>query len=170
MIQGYNCQAVVDQKAQVIVACEVSDCAADAPHVQEMMTRVHNNLNVFPKKISMDAGYFSEKNVSYLEEEGIDAYIATGRLKHNDGGVSPPARGRIPKSATAKQRMKRKLITVAGRRTYARRKVIVEPAFGQIKNRGFRQFSMRGLQAADGEWTIACMSHNLLKLYRWENN
>ena len=63
--------------------------------------------------------------------------------------------------------MRWKLRTSEGRAVYARRKVIVEPAFGQIKEaRGFRRFSLRGLRAVAGEWSLVCMTHNLLKLYR----
>ena len=50
---------------------------------------------------------------------------------------------------------------------YARRKVIVEPPFGQIKQaRGFRQFLLRGLVKVTGEWSLITLTHNLLKLYR----
>jgi hypothetical protein len=59
------------------------------------------------------------------------------------------------------------LATARGRALYARRKAIVEPAFGQIKHaRGFRQFLRRGLRAVSEEWALICTSHNLLKLYR----
>jgi hypothetical protein len=57
--------------------------------------------------------------------------------------------------------------TEKGRELYARRKVIVEPVFGQIKEaRGFRQFSLRGLEKVNGEWRLVCLTHNLLKIWR----
>jgi len=70
-------------------------------------------------------------------------------------------------AATTKDRMTRKLRTVKGRGTYAQRKEIVEPVFGQIKQgRGFRQFLLRGLEKVSAEWDLICLSHNLLKLFR----
>ena len=76
-------------------------------------------------------------------------------------------RGRIPKDYTAQQRMARKLRTAKGRATYAQRKGIIEPVFGQLKQvLGFRQFSLRGLTAMRGEWRLMCTVHNLLKLWR----
>jgi hypothetical protein len=58
--------------------------------------------------------------------------------------------------------------TPAGRALYARRKVIVEPVFGQIKEvRGFRRFLLRGLQKIRGEWCLVCLTHNVLKLWRY---
>jgi hypothetical protein len=67
--------------------------------------------------------------------------------------------------ASVKARMRAKLATDEGRAVYARRKVIAEPPFGQIKNRGFRQFLLRGIAKVRGEWALIAMSHNLLKLH-----
>ena len=70
--------------------------------------------------------------------------------------------------ATAKERMAAKVRTAAGRALYARRKVIVEPVFGQIKEaRGFHRFLLRGLDNIRGEWCLVCLTHNLLKLWRY---
>ena len=64
--------------------------------------------------------------------------------------------------------MAAKVRTPAGRAVYARRKVIVEPVFGQIKAvRGFRRFLLRGLQKIRGEWSLVCLTHNLLKIWRY---
>jgi hypothetical protein len=61
--------------------------------------------------------------------------------------------------------MARKLLTARGRKTYSRRKVIVEPVIGQIKEaRGFRQFLRRGVQRVRHEWALVCTAHNILKL------
>ena len=63
--------------------------------------------------------------------------------------------------------MKRKLKTKAGKAVYAARKAIVEPVFGQIKQaRGFRQFLLRGIDKVRGEWSLVCLTHNILKMYR----
>ena len=64
--------------------------------------------------------------------------------------------------------MARKLRTVKGRKIYSRRKCIVEPVFGQIKEaRRFRRFSFRGLEHCQSEWDLVCLTHNLLKLFRY---
>ena len=89
-----------------------------------------------------------------------------GRQKHSDK-TAPAPRGRIPKNATTKDKMARKLRTQKGRATYSKRKQIVEPVFGQIKEaRGFRRFSLRGLDNVTSEWDLVCLTHNLLKLFR----
>jgi hypothetical protein len=74
----------------------------------------------------------------------------------------------LPAAATAKEKMAAKLRTPAGQALYARRKVIVEPVFGQIKGaRGFRRFLLRGLAKVRGEWRLVCLTHNLLKIWRY---
>jgi hypothetical protein len=95
----------------------------------------------------------------------VDAYIATGRLKH--GETAPTTRDRPPTGLDAKGRMRWKLATKKGRALYARRKVIVEPVFGQTKQaRGLRSFLLRGVEKVRGEWALICTGHNLLKLYQ----
>lgn len=164
-IQGYNCQAMVDGKTQVIVACDVSESPEDSDQVEPMFEATEENLRALPKRTSMDSNYFSQDNVKFLTEKGVDPYIATGREKDTLKMEAAP-RGRIPANATPKERMRRKLQTRRGQAVYRRRKTIAEPAFGQIKNRGFRQFRLRGKEKARGEWALACISHNLLKLHK----
>jgi hypothetical protein len=165
--QCYNCQAAVDETSQVIVATHVTQNPNDKCELKPLVEELKANFDgARPKCASADNGYYSEANIGYLEEERIDGYIATGRLKHGD---SPPTstRGRIPKDAPTKARMARKLGTIKGRSTYAKRKQIVEPVFGQIKGaRGIRQFLLRGLAEVSAEWDLICLGHNLLKLFR----
>jgi len=165
--QSYNCQAAVDDRAQVIVAAEVTQQANDKQQVEPMVKAIKENLDeATPKKLTADSGYYSERNLAYLQQAGIDAYIATGRTKHHDKTLPVP-RGRIPKSATPKQRMQRKLRTIRGRATYSRRKAVVEPVFGQTKEaRGLRAFLLRGLDNVSAEWKLICLTHNLLKIFR----
>jgi len=165
--QSYNCQAAVDDKAQVIVATNVTQQANDKRQMEPMLEKLKENTgDRKPKKLSADSGYFSEDNVIDLQGEGIDAYIATGRQKHGEKPLAAP-RGCIPASATVKERLSRKLRTIKGRCTYSKRKQVVEPVFGQIKQaRGFRQFLFRGLEKVGAEWDLICLTHNLLKLFR----
>lgn len=170
--QCYSGQAVVDSKAQVIVACEVSDEAPDVRQLEPMLDQLTDNLDAIGAELpadatlSADAGYFSEDNVRVTAAHGLDPHIATGRFKHSE--PQPPApRGRIPRNATAKQRMARKLRTKKGRAVYSRRKAIVEPVFGQIDTvQNGRRLLLRGKPAARAQWRFTCAVHNLLKLHR----
>lgn len=165
-----NAQAVADE-SQIILAADVTDQANDKRQAVPMVDQARANLKAagVTKAIGaavLDAGYYSEANAAALQSRGIDAYVATERLKHHEEIPAVP-RGRIPGHLTAKQRMARKLRTKKGRATYAKRKGMIEPIFGQLKQvLGFRQFSLRGLASMRGEWRLMCAVHNLLKLWR----
>jgi hypothetical protein len=164
-IQGYNAQAAVDARAQIIVAQHVTAAAPDVQQLPGVVAAIAAGLHRKPKQVLADAGYWSEANAQLLEGKHIAAYIATTRQSHGER-LAPAPRGRPPKDLSVRDRMARTLRTVAGRAVYACRKKIVEPVFGQIKHaRGFRQFLRRGLHNVGEEWALICTAHNLLKLF-----
>ena len=166
-LQAYNCQAVVDHEHQVIVATRATNAASDKQQAVVMVGEVIANTGTVPKEVSTDAGYYSATAVAGLQALGTDPFVAPEKTRH--GTRPPPApRGRIPKDLGPRERMRRKLQTKRGRRRYALRMETVEPVFGQIKQgRGFRQFLLRGLERVQGEWSLICTGHNLLKLFRF---
>ncbi len=164
-VQGYNCQAAVDAAAQIIVAADVTQQTNDKRQAQPLLEQVLANTSQVPMTVSLDAGYFSEDNVRALEELGTETLIPPDRQTHRKAQPQAP-RGRIPTSLSLADRMRRKLRTKRGRARYAKRKAIVEPVFGQMKQgRGFRQFLLRGLQKVQGEWALICTTHNVRKLW-----
>jgi len=168
--QSGNAQAVTNEH-QIILAADVTAQANDVRQLVPMVAQTQANLDAAGVTEAIeaalgDAGYYSEANAKELEQRGIEAYLATERLKHHEKIASAP-RGRIPAGLSAKQRMARKSRTKKGRLMYAKRKGMIEPIFGQLKQvLGFRQFSMRGLASMRGEWRLMATVHNLLKLWR----
>ncbi|MBU4425298.1 MAG: IS1182 family transposase [Desulfobacterales bacterium] len=65
-----------------------------------------------------------------------------------------------------RQKMNEKMEQEASKEIYKKRKKIVEPVFGQIKNSGFRGFSLRGHEKASGEFSLACAVHNFKKIVK----
>jgi transposase len=168
-IQGYNCQLAVDSDHQVIVAVGVSNQPPDFEHLEPVLERIATTAGALPDLMTMDAGYWTEENAKACADQGIDAYIATGRLPH--GQPPPPKRGPMPTDADAKACMARKIRSKKGSKIYAQRKAIVEPVNGQIKEaRGLRRFLMRGLEKVNGEWQLIAATHNLLKLFRYKRS
>ena len=164
-IQGYNAQAAVDSEYQVIVATMVTNKGADLPHTEAVVENIEETFGRLPDEMSLDAGYYCEKNVKYLESKKIDTYMPPCRLKHRE--YRDAVAEDITEDSSIKDRMKSKVLTEQGRKKYGLRKETVEPVFGQIKEcRGFRRFSMRGVEKCEGEWNLVCVAHNLLKLFR----
>jgi transposase len=164
-VQAYNAQVAVDDM-QLIVGQAVTQDTNDKHQLMPMVTTIEQQSGVTPTQLLADAGYCSDANLSAISETTIEAYISTRKQKHGER-PGPCPRGPLPKSATRVDRMARKLHTKAGAAVYAARKAIVEPVIGQIKHgRGFRQFLLRGFEKVQGEWSLVCTTHNILKLYR----
>jgi transposase len=171
-----NAQVVVDDACQIIVAWDVTAASNDKEQAVPLAQAALANLAAagvarptdaagqpLPIANLTDSGYYSEKAARGLAALGLDPYMATERQRHH--AVATAAAAPAP---TAKEAMAQKLRTAAGRALYALRKVIVEPVFGQIKGaRGFRRFLLRGLAKIRGEWCLVCLTHNLLKLWRY---
>jgi transposase len=174
-----NAQASVDDGCQIILACEVTAECNDKRQAEPMAQATRDQLDRAgiapaadetgarpPIAAALDTGYFSAEAVAGMERAGFDPHIATERQRHH-GATGTTASEPTAEPATAKEKMQAKLKTAAGRAVYARRKVIVEPVFGQIKEaRGFRRFLLRGLEKIRGEWRLVCLAHNLLKIWR----
>ena len=164
-IQGYNCQLAFDEEAQIIVAYQATNQCPDAEHLLPMLAEMEANCGRLPEKLSADSGYWSEDNADACAARGIDAHIAVGREKH---GAAADQQDAAPAAeAESKRRMRDKLRSQDGRAIYRRRKAVVEPVNGQIKEpRGFRRFLLRGRAKVNAELGLICLGHNLLKLFR----
>ena len=171
-----NAQVRVEEAYQIIVACDVTVEANDTQQAAPMaqLTVAHleqagierpTDAAGVVQKIpgTYDSGYDSEAAAQAVEQIGLEPSMATGRQRHH---VLETEEAEAP--TTAKARMAAKVRTPQGRALYARRKVIVEPVFGQSKEaRGFRRFLLRGLAKIRGEWCLVCLTHNLLKIWRY---
>jgi transposase len=165
--QHYNAQAAVDQDSLLIVAPSLSNHPNDQREVEPTLDHLSPQLGQ-PTAAALDNGFFSEANIRALEARGIDPYIATGREPHQlswraffAAQPAPP-----PAGASLKEQMAYKLRTDIGHAIYRLRKCTVEPVIGIIKEvLGFRQFSLRGLASAAGEWCLVCLAFNLKRLH-----
>lgn len=165
-LQGYNGQIAVDEHAGIIVAQTVTNQAADVEHLPWMLDQIIENTSTKPDHLTADAGYWSTNNGENCERNGVDAYLSTRRHRHHEVPNAPPSAD-LPPSSTPKEKMTQKISSKEGSKIYAKRKWVVEPQFGYIKEvRGFRRFSLRGLQKVRGEWSLVTLCHNVLKYHR----
>jgi transposase len=157
--QCYNGQIAVDEASQMIVATGLTNCAADNAELLPLIEQTHATLGAHPTEVLADAGYRGDATFQTLETRQITAYISLGR--EGKPGASPnPAH-------EATQRMAARLASDSGRARYRRRKAIVEPVIGWIKEvLGFRRFSLRGEAKARGEWNVVCLAVNLKRFHR----
>ena len=165
--QHYNVQAAVDQDSLLIVATALSNHPNDKQEAVPTLEALSAELGQ-PKAGALDNGYWSESNVQAFETRGIEPYIATGRKAHHKSWRTFFAADPVPpaEDASPKVKMAYKLQTEIGKAIYRLRKCTVEPVIGIIKEvMGFRQFSLRGLASAAGEWCLVCLAFNLRRLH-----
>lgn len=165
--QNYNTQVAVEQRSLLIVANTLSAHPNDKQEAVPTLDAIPPVIGK-PEAGALDNGYFSAHNIAEFEARGVEPYIATGRELHHpcwqdyfkEQAAPPPA------DATPKEKMAYKLQTEIGQAIYGLRKCTVEPVIGIIKEvLGFRQFSLRGLFKAGGEWNLVCIGFNLKRLH-----
>jgi transposase len=165
--QHYNTQVAVDQDSFLIVANTLSNHPNDKGEAIPTLDAIPTEVGK-PTAGALDNGYFSANTIAQMEARGIDPYIATGREPHHHSWRAYFAEQPTPPPADASpiQKMAYKLQTDIGQAIYRLRKSTVEPVIGIIKEvLGFRQFSLRGLAAAAGEWCLVCLAFNLKRLH-----
>lgn len=156
--QCYNAQIAVESGERMIVAAEVTQCAADSGELVRMTDAAKDNVGVEPQRVLADSGYRSEANFEALEQRGVEAFVALGR-----GETAQRNQAAGPRT----RHMSEKLTSRRGRARYKQRKALVEPVFGWIKQAlGFRSFLLRGLDKVRGEWRLVCLAVNLKQLGR----
>ena len=165
--QHYNVQAAVEQSSMLIVATSLSNHPNDKQEAEPTLDALSSKLGK-PEAAALDNGYFSETNIRIFEQREIEAYIATGREAHHKDLNT--LLGKLPSmpsaDASPKEKMAYKLATEIGHAIYRLRKCTVEPVIGIIKEiMGFRQFSLRGLKSAIGEWCLVCLAFNLKRMH-----
>jgi transposase len=166
--QDYNAQLAVDQDSYFIVGLSLSNHPNDQAEAQPTLASIPLELGTLTAA-ALDNGYFSAANIALFQHRGIEPYIATGREPHHRSWQERFAAQPAPPSEDASPtvQMAYKLQTELGKAIYAARKFTVEPVIGIIKEvLGFRQFSLRGLQAVAGEWCLVCLAFNLKRLHR----
>lgn len=165
--QCYNVQVAVDQASRLIVGQTLSNHPTDQQEAVPTVDAIPAAVGR-PPAAALDNGFFSAANITAFAVRGIEPYIATGREPHHQtwqerflDQPTPPA-----EDASPKEKMAYKLRTAIGKAIYGLRKCTVEPVIGIIKEvLGFRQFSLRGLTAAAGEWCLVCLAFNIKRLH-----
>ncbi len=146
------------------MAAEVTQAPTDKQQLVPVLEAVERNTGRRPEQASADSGYFSTGAVTDARVEGVDLYVAVDKVRHTD--PNQVVEEATPEDASVIETMRHKLKTTVGRQIYGTRKAVVEPVFGQIKEaRGLRRVSFRGVEKVKAEWSLVCLTHNLLKLF-----
>ena len=165
---GYTGEVGVSED-HFIVAVRVTQNATDNASLLPMIGEVERQCRSKPEKVLADSGYYSAQNLDEMKRQGIDAYIPDSDMARElNTGQLARGMGRHPRMVHREtRRMRQKLRRTEERKIYEKRKSMVEPVIGTLKEqRGMRQFLRRGLAAVRLELTLAAISYNLTHFHR----
>ena len=161
-VLGYSAEITVSDD-HLIVAQRVTQNVTDNGSLVPMLDQTEQRCGAPPGAALADSGFFSIDNLNQMEQRNIDAYVPDSNMARalHQGG-----RCRTRACAPEHRRMRAKLRSPAGEAAYARRKAVVEPVFGVLKQqRGMRQFRTRGLKNVNNEFTLATLAFNITRLH-----
>ena len=162
-VLGYTAEVAVTDD-HLVAAVRVSQQQADNDSLLPMVDQVEQRLHANPETVLADSGFFSLENLAALQQRGIDGYIPDSNLACELNTGRPATYW--PRT-WLQRRMRQKLRSPAGRRQYARRKAVVEPVIGALKQqRGMRQFRLRGQAKVEIELMLAALAYNITRLHR----
>jgi transposase len=162
-VLGYTGEIAVSDD-HLIVAQRVTRNVTDNASLEPMLDETEQRCGAGPGAALADSGFFSVDNLEQMEQRNIDGYVPDSNMAYE---LNLGRRCRKRACAAAHRRMRAKLRSPAGQAAYARRKAVVEPVFGVLKQqRGMRQFRTRGLQNVNNEFTLATLAYNITRLHR----
>lgn len=159
---GYTGEIAVSDD-HLIVAQRVTQNVTDNESLAPMVDQVEQRCGAPPGAVLADSGFFSNNNLEQMEQRKIEAYVPDSNMAQ---ALNLGTTCRTRAVAPAHRRMRAKLRSPAGAAAYARRKAVVEPVFGVLKQqRAMRQFRTRGLNNVNNEFTLATMAYNITRLH-----
>ena len=163
-VLGYTAEVAVSED-DFMVAQRVTQNKNDNHALVPMVDEVERQCGEPPQRVLADCGFFSNQNLREMEKRGIEAYVPDPNLARelNTGKIAREV-GRMTVSDPHLLRSRQRLRTARGRAWYKKRKGMVEPVIGTLKEqRGMRQFQRRGKPATAVQWALASIAYNLIR-------
>ena len=163
---GYTCELAVSDD-HVVVAQRVHQAPTDNGSLNKMTNLIKRQSGNKPQAVVADCGYHSMGEIAKVEKKKIEAYVPDRLLARElAGGDVVEMNERQKRRTPGLAERREKLREATAREHQRRRKAIVEPVFGVLKQqRGMRKFRRRGRQAVAVEWTWATIAYNLTRMW-----
>ena len=164
---GYVAEVAVSDD-HLIVAQRVHQAITDNDSLATMTEAVERECGEQPKAVLAECGYYAMNRIREVQAQGIEVFVPD-RLRATElagGDPAPEMNLRQQKRTPGLRELRERMREPSIRQCYARRKALVEPVFGVLKEqRGMRQFRRRGLVAVGTEWALATTAYNLTRLF-----
>jgi hypothetical protein len=164
LVLGYSAQIAVSDD-HLIVAQRVTQQANENRSLAPMIELTRHTCGQPPGRVVADSGFYSNNSLEQLEQQALDVYVPDSNLARelNMGQTA----AELPRQHPQLRAMRAKMRTEQGRKIYTRRKALVEPVFGVLKEqRGMKSFRMRGEQKVTIEFALAATAYNLTRMHK----
>lgn len=164
---GYTAEVAVSDD-HLIVAQRVHQAPNDNGSLAAMSEAAERECGEQPETVLADCGYYSMDQIRAVQARGIEVCVPDRLLATElaGGAVAPEMNHRQQQRTPGLKQLRERMRGQVLRTCYARRKALVEPVFGVLKQqRGMRQFRRRGLTAVGTEWALATTAYNLTRLF-----
>ena len=156
--QCYNAQLAVDDAHQLVVAAEVTANASDQGQLLPRLDEVEAAYGAVPERVLADAGYCNERDLSALEERGVDGYVALGRegKKAAADAKSRPGGGADGEEA----------VEAGGPCPICPSQVAFGggPTAGSSRRWAFGGSACAACEKVQGEWALVCLALNMKRM------
>jgi transposase len=164
---GYTAEVAVSDD-HLIVAQRVHQQTNDNGSAAEMTEAVERECGERPAVVMADSGYYNIEEIGKIEAGGSQAVVPDPLLARelNGGGAAPAMNALQQRRTPGLRELRERLRSPSACEHYRRRKALVEPVFGVLKqHRGMRQFRRRGLSGVAAEWTLATTAYNITRMF-----
>jgi len=169
---GYTGEIAVSDD-HLIVAQRVHQAPHDRGSLAAMTEAVEQECGARPETVLADCGYYAMTEIERVEAQAITVCVPDGLVARElaGGSVVGEMNTRQKRRHPGLQELRDRMRGPTSRSCYARRKALVEPVFGVLKQqRGMRQFRRRGLVGVGTEWTLATTAYNVTRLFQAARN
>lgn len=142
---AYNVQFATDGDARIIVSADVTNSGSDGGQMSAMHQDVRERYGKTPECYLVDGGFATHEDVTIVEKKGTEVYAPIhAEESMRKKGKDPYARAKrdTDESFAFRQRMS----TAEAKELYKQRPSIAEYPNAECRNRGLRQFRVRGLE------------------------
>ena len=152
----------------LVVAQRITQNATDNGSLDAVVEQVEQRCGATPERVSADSGFYRNEEIAAVMKRGAEVYVPDSTMARelNGGSSADEKRGCIARYGELVNGMRERLRSEAGRAVYDRRKALVEPVFGTLKEqRQGRRFRLRGLDKVSIEFCLMTLAYNLTRLY-----
>lgn len=155
---AFNAFVCTDGAHGIVIDVHVTADATDNAEAPKAVERLHETYGpAVAKNLLADSGFRSEKVIDALDDRGTALYTPPPKVR---SGACTPAIPREPR--TAMDRWRTRMADPEGAQLYKQRSRVVEFTFANFRNRGLRQFRVRGRSRAEAVVLLHALTHNMV--------